>query len=108
VAERAEGEPQADGAAMREGYERLREAVLAERPDGFRLGHGVLVTRGMRAWMTAFGALAHSAPEAGAPGVSLAASNPGENNCASVVAAPLPGADRFVAVLAQMALAHAA
>lgn len=108
MAEGGECEPQADGAALQEGYERLREAVLAECPDGFRLGHGILVTRGMRAWMTAFGALAHSAPEAGAPAVSLAACDPGESGCASVAAAPLPGADRFVAVLAQMALAHAA
>lgn len=38
-----------DPAAFAAAYERLREAVLCGRPDGWRLGHGVLVTRGVAA-----------------------------------------------------------
>jgi hypothetical protein len=59
LAERPEhGGREADPAALRAGYERLRAAVLSERPDGFRLGHAVLLTRGMLAWIGAFGSLA--------------------------------------------------
>jgi hypothetical protein len=32
-----------------DGYERLRERVLAGRPDGWRLGHGLLTGKGLAA-----------------------------------------------------------
>jgi hypothetical protein len=64
--------------------------VLGAAPDGFRLGHGVLATRGLVAWMhTPSSASGSAHPPAG-----------------EVVS--LPGADQLVAVIAQMALAHAA
>lgn len=93
----AEGTPggrDVDPGALRAGYERLREAVLSGRPEGFRLGHGVLATRGTVAWIAAA-----AVPSAGETPEPL----PG----ASSAAAP-PGAGEIVAVLAQMALAHAA
>ena len=98
----AEGTPggrDGDPGALRAGYERLREAVLAGRPEGFRLGHGVLATRGTVAWIAAAAEAAPS-PPAGRKTPELP---PG----ASSAAAP-PGAGEIVAVLAQMALAHAA
>jgi hypothetical protein len=96
VAEGSPGERGGDPAALASGYERLREAVLSGRPDGWRLGHGVLAARGMVAWIAAFTDVAASPQAAASPGpVSLAVS-------------PLPGAGEVVAVLAQMALAHAA
>jgi hypothetical protein len=78
-------------------YERLRAAVLGGRPDGFRLGHGVLATRGVVAWITALGSLTALVPSASERSHPLA----GE-----VIA--LPNAQKLVAVLAQMTLAHAA
>jgi hypothetical protein len=42
---------------MREGYERLREIVIARRSGGWRHGLGVLSARGMVAWMAAWAAL---------------------------------------------------
>lgn len=82
---------------LQAGYERLRAAVLGAAPDGFRLGHGVLATRGLVAWIQAAGSLAASPPS-----TSVSAHPP----AGEVV--PLPGADQIVAVIAQMALAHAA
>ena len=82
--------------ALEAGYERVRAAVLGGRPDGFRLGHGVLATRGLVAWMHTAGSVAASPPRA-------SATHP---PAGEVV--PLPGADQLVAVIAQMALAHAA
>jgi hypothetical protein len=82
--------------ALEAGYERLRAAVLGGRPDGFRLGHGVLATRGLVAWMHTASSLAASPPHASAT----------RPPAGEVV--PLPGADQLVAVIAQMALAHAA
>jgi hypothetical protein len=84
-----------------DGYERLRERVLAGRPDGWRLGHGLLVGKGVAAWIAAGTALAP------APRVTPSADR-------STNVAPLSartdsgrfGADQLVAVLAQMALAH--
>ena len=86
-----------DVSALEAGYERLRAAVLGAAPDGFRLGHGVLATRGLVAWMHTAGSLAGAPPHAS----GSAHPSPGE-----VVS--LPGADQLVAVIAQMALAHAA
>lgn len=80
---------------VHDGYERLRAAVLGGQPDGFRLGHGVLATRGLVAWMRTASSLAVPAPSA--------SSHPPAGEVVS-----LPGADQLVAVIAQMALAHAA
>jgi hypothetical protein len=84
-------------AALQAGYERLRAAVLGGRPDGFRLGHGVLATRGLVAWMETARSVASLLPSASER------SNPAAGEVVS-----LPGADQLVAVMAQMALAHAA
>lgn len=87
-----------DPVAVRSGYERLRAAVLSGRPDGFRLGHGVLVTRGTVAWITAVtDAAAVPAARGGMPEPVPVSS-----------ACSLPAAGEIVAVLAQMAFAIAA
>jgi hypothetical protein len=83
------------GAEIDASYERLRAAVLCGQPDGFRLGHGVLATRGVVAWIAALSSL--PAPRAGER------SHP---PAGEVVA--LPNAQQLVGVLAQMTLAHAA
>ncbi|MCA1701323.1 MAG: hypothetical protein LC790_21460 [Actinobacteria bacterium] len=98
MAEGASGGGEGDPDALRAGYERLREAVLSGRPDGFRLGHGVLATRGTVAWIAAAAEFAPSPPAAGEAAEPPPASSP----------SALPGAGEVVAVLAQMALAHAA
>jgi len=40
-----------DGRALVERYESLRERALDARPDGYRLGLGVLLGRGVACWM---------------------------------------------------------
>jgi hypothetical protein len=85
------------GAELGASYERLRAAVLGGQPDGFRLGHGVLATRGVVAWIAAVSSL--RAPEP-------SASERSRPSAGEVVA--LPNAQKLVAVLAQMTLAHAA
>lgn len=86
-------------------YEELREVVLAEQPGGWRLGHGVLANRGVAAWMatraTASVTLVSAAP-ARHPSIPLPliAYQP-------TVALSLQSVPEIVAVLAQMALAHA-
>ncbi len=102
--EDAGSERQADDAGLRAGYERLREAVLSGRPDGFRLGHGVLAAHGMIAWMDAFGALGPGE----VPELLTAGQCPPATSSRSYTAGSLPSADQVVAVLSQMALAHAA
>jgi hypothetical protein len=88
-----------DRDSLRSGYERLREAVLSGRADGWRLGHGVLATRGTVAWIAAVREVAPGAqPAAGSPG-SRPVSSPGSS---------LPGSGEIVAVLSQMAFAIAA
>jgi hypothetical protein len=99
VADSPDGERPADPHALRCGYERLREAVLSGRPDGWRLGHGVLATRGTVAWIAAVGDLAPT-PQ---PGAGRSESRP-----VSPTASSLPGAGEIVAVLSQMAFALAA
>jgi len=87
-----------------ETYERLRQAVLSGDAGGWRLGHGVLVTKGMAAWMAAWAA----------PGEA-----PVSETTASVLSLePIPisqpphapssrlGANPIVTALAQMVLAH--
>jgi hypothetical protein len=76
----------------------LRAAVLGGAPDGYRLGHGVLATRGMVAWIAAFSSLT-SLPSASDSGDAPAGDG-------EVVA--LPNAQQLVGVLAQMTLALAA
>jgi hypothetical protein len=85
------------GAEFDAGYERLRAAVLGGQPDGFRLGHGVLATRGVVAWIAAVSSLAAPAPRA----------SERSHPPACEVIAP-PNAQQLVGVLAQMTLAHAA
>ena len=84
------------GAEIDASYERLRAAVLCGQPDGFRLGHGVLATRGVVAWIAALSSLAAPAPRA-----SERSHRPAE-------VVTLPNAQQLVGVLAQMTLAHAA
>jgi hypothetical protein len=92
------GRPIGDPAALRAGDEQLRERVLAGRPDGWRLGRALVARRGMAAWIAASTAAARDP----------ARSQPGP--CAPAAAAPasVPGAGQIVAVLSEMALAHAA
>jgi hypothetical protein len=99
VVDSPHGERAADPVALRSGYERLREAVLSGRPDGWRLGHGVLATRGTVAWIAAVGEVA--------PGPQLG-DGASESRPVPPPASSLPGAGEIVAVLSQMTLAHAA
>lgn len=85
------------GAELGASYERLRAAVLAGEPDGFRLGHGVLATRGVVAWIAAVSSLRAPAPSA---------SERSDLPAGEIVA--LPNAQKLVAVFAQMTLALAA
>ncbi len=86
-------------------YEELREAVLAEQPGGWRLGHGVLTGRGVAAWMAARAAVAR-------PSVSATSARPSSIPLPTSIHQPsvalsLRPTPEVVAVLAQMALAHA-
>jgi hypothetical protein len=93
------GEARADAGALSAGYEALRSAVLSGGVSGWRLGHGVLATRGTVAWLAAVGEAAAGPPPA------AAAPDP---EPAALTASSLPGAGEIVAVLAQMTLAIAA
>ena len=93
------GQSRADAGALSAGYERLRSAVLFGGAGGWRLGHGVLATRGTVAWIAAVGEVAPGPP----PAAGAAESQP-----ATSTASSLPGASEIVAVLAQMTLAIAA
>ena len=88
-----------DPHVLREGYEQLRARVLAGRPDGWRLGHAVLARHGMAGWIAARAAVAWADRTGPTP---IRPHQPAR--------APAPAADcgRIVAVLSQMALAHAA
>jgi hypothetical protein len=79
-----------------DGYERLRERVLAGRPDGWRLGRGLLAGKGVAAWLAACATFTPAGDVAAGP-----AARP-----ARPIVGARPGADELVAVLAQMALAH--
>jgi hypothetical protein len=104
-----EREHRRDPGALRAGYEALREAVVCGRPEGWRLGHGVLVSKGMASWMGTWPALV-SAKVAG-----RAAPEPSDPSAPPVPStSPFPtalsslrNAGEVVAVIAQMALAHA-
>jgi len=101
-------QPSADAAALGDAYERLRAAVLAGAASGWRLGHGVLSTRGVTAWISAVGELApplvgtSGAGTGGGPPASAGPSQPAGPGLA------LPQADQVVAVLTQMVLPFAA
>jgi hypothetical protein len=104
-------------------YEQLR-AAAASGSGGWRHGLGVLVARGMAAWMAAWAAVEAAPPEPGvtagtAPQAdaslstttrSLSAPTTGGGDAGSTPACSpfLPaGTDQIVAVLTQMTLAHA-
>jgi hypothetical protein len=92
---------------LRAGYEALREAVVAGRPDGWRHGHGVLAGRGLAAWIAAWTAL-----PAGASGTTAQPSPPIPSISQPAISQPslslssLPDAGAVVTVLAEMALVH--
>jgi hypothetical protein len=92
----SEGTAREQPTALEASYERLRGAVLGGAPDGYRLGHGVLATRGMVAWIAALSSLTPLP----------SASDRGDAPTGEVVA--LPNAQQLVGVLAQMTLALAA
>jgi len=99
-------DPRPDPAALAAGYERLRAAVSCGAPDGFRSGHAVLRARGMAAWIETAAALAPVTRDPGAPGPVAGAPVPAPPCDAKPRA--LPEAGEIVAVLGEMALAHAA
>jgi hypothetical protein len=88
--------------------------VLTGRPDGWRLGHAVLAGKGMVAWIGAWTTLTQ-APAAGtsAPDptflstASLSTPTSTPSTDPPTALSSLPCARQLVAVLAQMALAHA-
>jgi len=95
----------AGGGALRCAYERLRQAVLSGDAGGWRLGHGVLVTRGMAAWMAAWAAPSEAPVyETAAPVLSL---EPIPISQPPHAPSSRLGANPIVTVLAQMVLAHA-
>lgn len=108
----------ADPRRLAHGYERLRAQVLAGHTDAWRLGRGVLATKGMAAWICAW-PTAGTGPEPGAtPGTQPQAptlstttpsvSDPTGGGGDSPACGPfLPAATAdIVAVLAAMTLAH--
>ncbi len=99
MAERGQRERDRDPVALRCGYEQLREAVLSGRVDGWALGHGVLATRGIVAWITVLSDVAPASPPAAGRSESRLGASTGSS---------LPGAGEIGAVLAQMAFAIAA
>jgi hypothetical protein len=81
-------------AVLTERYEQLRQVVLDGHAEGWRFGLGVLATRGMAAWMTAW----RSCPPP--PPSPAAGSSSGPTPDVSA------GAAEMVQILAAMALAH--
>lgn len=92
-------EVRGDAGVLTAGYERLREAILSGEAGGWRLGHGVLSTRGMVAWMSRFSEFAAPAETATETASCAVAADE---------AVMLRDADEVVAVLAQMVLPLAA
>ena len=100
---------------MAEGYEQLRERVLAGAPDGWRLGHGVLAGKGMVAWIgawTTFAPAWAAGTSARDPSTAPTTTSPSTTTSTlgshpSAALSSLPYAGQLVAVLAQMALARA-
>ena len=90
-------------------YEQLRDRVVAGQPDGWRLGHGLLVGKGMVAWFGVCATFA-PAPVAGTAAPELASTSstvsPSTNTAHPSALPSLPNAGQLVAVLTQMTLAH--
>jgi hypothetical protein len=110
VADSDKPRPGGDAGALREAYERLREAVLSGGAGGWRLGHGVLSGRGMTAWISAVGELAPpaNATTTAAADVASRFSSAGREAPSAETTVSLPGVDQVVAVLTQMVLPLAA
>jgi hypothetical protein len=105
----ADSDEPRDAGALSEAYERLREMVLAGGAGGWRLGHGVLSSRGMTGWMSTVGALVPPASgDTGDADVPFRFSSAGCEPASAEKRAPLPGVDQVVAVLTQMVLPLAA
>jgi hypothetical protein len=81
----------------------LRAQALAGQPGAWRLGHGLLLGKGLAAWL-AVCAAALNTTAAPAPPPSRAVAVP--DVAASTPALGGAPAAAFVSVLAQMALAH--
>jgi hypothetical protein len=110
--------------AQSAGRHELLRAAAASGSGGWRHGLGVLVARGMAAWMAAWAAVEAASPEPGAtagttpqadaslstttPSPSTPSTGGGDAGSTSACSSFLPaGTDQIVAVLAQMTLAHA-
>ena len=86
-------QPAVDGeVSLTERYEQLRRVVLAGHAEGWRHGLGVLTSRGMAGWMTAW----QSLPPKPVPALAVG----------GAVTAPGTGTAEIVNVMAAMALAH--
>lgn len=108
----------ADPLELAAGYEQLRAQVLAGHTDGWRLGWGVLATKGLATWIRAWptaGAGHHgrSGTQAQAstlstttPSTSIPSAKGGADSLACRAFLPAVTAD-IVSVLAAMTLAHA-
>jgi len=109
VADAAVGQHGPAPAAVVEGYEAMRDAVLGGRAEGWRHGYGVLAGRGMAAWMATWASLA-PAPAAGtpAPGPSISPSTPSTSTPSTgpTTLSSLRNAAEIVTIVAQMTLAH--
>jgi hypothetical protein len=91
---------------LRESYETLRRGVLSGEPGSWRLGHGVLVVRGMAAWMAAWAAgSAAPVPETTASLLSTFETLP--IHPPPRAPSSRPGAAAIVTALTQMILARA-
>ena len=103
----AEPSGEDDPAALVEGYEAMRAAVVGGRAEGWRHGYGVLATGGMAAWMGAWASLA-PAPAAGTPAPPSAPSIPSPRLVSTdpSTLSSLRHAGEIVSDVAQMALAH--
>lgn len=95
-----------DPAALVEGYEAMRAAVVGGRAEGWRHGYGVLATGGMAAWMGAWASLS-PAPAAGTSAPSAPSiPSPCSPSTDPSTLSSLRHAGEIVSVIAQMALAH--
>lgn len=87
--------------------------MLAGRTDGWRLGWGVLATKGMASWMGAWPTAGdtadrHGMAAANSQALPLSATPSKGGEPCSACSSPLPAATTdIVAVLAAMTLAHA-
>lgn len=87
----------AAGVTLAERYEQLRQVALGGHAEGWRHGLGVLIGRGMAAWMQAWTPTGHL------PAPAPVRSNTGPLPAGSVRGTPTA---QVVAVLASMTLAH--